>query len=347
MAPAARPVVVLVTHHLLRPACGGSRVRESQLLQRLSAHFDIEVVAVSKVPDFDRNHVAEATRHGVRARVFAAADCGDTRLGPLTRRHAAPAAGKYLTHRLLGPQVVVHVECHYLLRLLPDHVRRTALLVEHNVESALFEQRAAQHPGSAQRAALLHDGALTRSDELAAWRQVRTIGAVTDEDTEAIRAAVPNADVRCRPNGADHLGEGSLTLSAAQRRSARLLFVAALGDEPNLHAARLLVADIFPKILRRCPNATLAVVGSRPPEWLMDAALREPRLTVTGWVPDVAPRSDAAHATLITHLHTRLLQPGLAQLTDPDLSQPSALRTAARNYQRALDQLIQEAGFAA
>ena len=53
------------------------------------------------------------------------------------------------------------------------------------------------------------------------------------------------------------------------------------------------------------------------------------------------------HAMLITHLQTRILQPGLAQLTDPAPPAPTALRTAARNYQRALDQLTQEAGLAA
>jgi hypothetical protein len=53
------------------------------------------------------------------------------------------------------------------------------------------------------------------------------------------------------------------------------------------------------------------------------------------------------HAMLITHLHTRILQPGLAQLTDPTPPAPTALRAAARNYQRALDQLTQEAGLAA
>ncbi len=52
------------------------------------------------------------------------------------------------------------------------------------------------------------------------------------------------------------------------------------------------------------------------------------------------------HAMLLTHLQTRLLQPGLAQLTDPDPPAPSTPRTAARNYQRALDQLTQEAGLA-
>jgi hypothetical protein len=47
------------------------------------------------------------------------------------------------------------------------------------------------------------------------------------------------------------------------------------------------------------------------------------------------------------HVHTRLLLPGLAQLTDPDPPAPSLLRTAARNYRRALEQLTQEARLAA
>jgi hypothetical protein len=50
---------------------------------------------------------------------------------------------------------------------------------------------------------------------------------------------------------------------------------------------------------------------------------------------------------ILTRLQTRLLGPGLAQLTDPDPPSPSTLRTAARNYRRALDQHTQEAGFAA
>jgi hypothetical protein len=53
------------------------------------------------------------------------------------------------------------------------------------------------------------------------------------------------------------------------------------------------------------------------------------------------------HAMLLTHIHTRLLQPGLAALTDPDPPLPTPLRTATRNYQRALNQLTQQAGFAA
>jgi hypothetical protein len=53
------------------------------------------------------------------------------------------------------------------------------------------------------------------------------------------------------------------------------------------------------------------------------------------------------HAKLLTHIHTRLLQTGLAQLPDPDPPTASTLRTAAHAYQRALDQLTQKAGLAA
>lgn len=290
--------MVFLTHHLPWPARSGGRVREGQLLQRLSARFDIEVVAVSKVPEFDRRHVEEAIRHGVHARIFAAQAMEQDHVGPLTRRHAAPAARDYLAYRLRQPAMVVHVEGHYLLGLVPERVRPAVLLVEHNIESALFEQRAAQCPAPAERATLLREGARTRSDELTAWRRVRIVGAVTDEDADAISTAVPDADVRCLPNGADHLGTVSGPPDTALCESARLLFIANLGYEPNLHAARLLLAEIFPQILRRCPDATLAIVGSDPPAWLVKAGHREPRVTVTGWVPDVTPWLDAAHVVV-------------------------------------------------
>jgi hypothetical protein len=53
------------------------------------------------------------------------------------------------------------------------------------------------------------------------------------------------------------------------------------------------------------------------------------------------------HAKLITNIHTRLLQPGLAHLTDPDPPAPNALRAAAHHFQRALDHFTREAGIAA
>jgi hypothetical protein len=45
------------------------------------------------------------------------------------------------------------------------------------------------------------------------------------------------------------------------------------------------------------------------------------------------------HALFFTHAHDHLLRTGLAEITDPDPPTPSRLRTAARSYQAAFDDL--------
>jgi hypothetical protein len=52
-------------------------------------------------------------------------------------------------------------------------------------------------------------------------------------------------------------------------------------------------------------------------------------------------------ALLFTHAHEHLLRPGLAQLTDPSPPAPSPLRSAARAYQAAYDDLARQAHLAA
>jgi len=53
------------------------------------------------------------------------------------------------------------------------------------------------------------------------------------------------------------------------------------------------------------------------------------------------------HALFLTRLHDRFLRTGLAELADPDPPAPSPLRTAARAYQNALNDLTRQAGIAA
>ena len=53
------------------------------------------------------------------------------------------------------------------------------------------------------------------------------------------------------------------------------------------------------------------------------------------------------HALLFTHAHDHLLRAGLAELTDPSPPAPSRLRTAARAYQAAYDDLARQAHLAA
>jgi glycosyltransferase involved in cell wall biosynthesis len=62
------------------------------------------------------------------------------------------------------------------------------------------------------------------------------------------------------------------------------VFVGNFRHPPNADAARRLVRNIFPMILRELPEATLTIVGADPPQDVVDAA--SDRVSVTGWVDD-------------------------------------------------------------
>lgn len=285
------PRVLYLTHHLPWPEHSGGRVREAQLLQRLADRFAIEVVAISKTPEHDRAAVDLARAAGVESRIFVA-ERGPWLAGPLARRHGSNSARAYLARSLSCPRTLVHVEGHYLFHLLPEPARRRAVVVEHNVESSLLTQAAETAASFRDRAALTAQALRTRRTERAVWHTADVVGAVTEEDARAIGHAAPHADVRLLPNGCDHVERTSVHAGSASGN--RLLFIGNFSYAPNLDAARVLITEIFPAVTRQRPGTTLTMVGADPPAWLARAAQSDGRITVTGWVPDLAACLDSA-----------------------------------------------------
>ena len=292
-----RTRVLYLTHHLPWPPMSGGRLREAELLSRLVDTFSIELVAVSKVPDFDARHLPEATRLGCGARIFPTDPSAPPGNSALVRRHWSPQARRYLAAYDAGEEdLVVHVEGHYLVNLLPPRLRTRALVVDHNIESGLCRQRAGLVSTEHDRRRLFLESELTEQAERSAWTSAAMVGTVTDEDAHAVRMAAPLAEVRVIGDGADHLTRRADTQPGADRT--HLLFVANLAYQPNEDAARALVDQVFPAVLRRCPDATLTVVGSSPPAWLSDMGRKDRRIRVTGWVPDVSRWLDVAEVVV-------------------------------------------------
>jgi glycosyltransferase involved in cell wall biosynthesis len=289
-----RPRVIVVTHHLPWPVTSGGRRREAELLTRLSVSFDIEVVAVTKVPRVDFAHMRDALDNGVRARVFPAHTASEVKgESPLVTRHRSDVARSYIAGRIASLSPLVHVEGHYLLHLIPEHMRSRALLVEHNIESTLFEQRAGESTEPERRCILLRDADLTRAAERHAWRSVGVVAAVTDQDAEAMTHAAPEARVEVLPHGTDHLNLTAPRVDDSTGDST-LTFFANFAYEPNQDAARILVYEILPEVLRRRRDVKLVLAGHSPPTWLVDIERHHPHITVTGWVDDRAALLDDA-----------------------------------------------------
>jgi len=70
---------------------------------------------------------------------------------------------------------------------------------------------------------------------------------------------------------------------------ADLIFVGSMDWLPNIDAIEYFAAQILPLIHKQRPECRVVVAGRRPTPGLQELARREPRIVLTGTVPDVRP----------------------------------------------------------
>jgi polysaccharide biosynthesis protein PslH len=290
-SPHRRPRVLYLTHHLPYPPNSGGRLREYELLTRLSGRVDLHLVAATKTFEQDVPSRPALEEHCQRLELFAT----DPPSGPRTpqvERHRSPAMTRRVAELLASePFDVLHLEGFYMWQHLAlARQRPPTILVEHNVEYELWRQRAA-HAGSRETAERMSARAdATRSDEIAAWHGSEVLAAVTDDDRRQIEKEV-GRDVELVPDGVDHivLGRGQ----ASRNGRPTIAMVGNFAYEPNVDAALWMCARILPAVLESTPAARLRIVGAAPPPEVERLAAH-PAVEVTGYVPDVKTHLDSA-----------------------------------------------------
>ncbi|WP_327325223.1 glycosyltransferase family 4 protein [Streptomyces sp. NBC_01210] len=272
-----------LTHHAPWPVTSGGRLRDAALVPRLAQGADLEVWAVSRQGDEDRAAVADHA-DGTVVRVF---DDEST-------RHPYPTRDSWVARRSLARAAaeqpgfdVVHVEGHYLFHLLPEQLARRSVVVEHNVESHLIEQRMGL---GAQSPQLLQDLATVRASEEHVWRTARLVLTLSDEDMRRVSTRVPEARVRRGMNGADHVPAYPAqprNHSALLETAPRICFLANFAYLPNQDALDWLIRSIFPRIQSYIPGAELLLAGSGSKEALQKYG-SPMGVRALGWIDDLS-----------------------------------------------------------
>lgn len=218
--------------------------------------------------------------------------------------HFSPTAAHELATLLdhLRPDVVL-LGGLWLQRYL-DVVRAAGcrtVLDCHNVEAVLFRELAAavdcqDLPGRVVRDVL---PARTAAIERAAVRGVDQLWACSVDDARRLRQLYdPPAPVFVVPNGirlADHAA-GDAPRPPRPATPLTLLFHGIFAYPPNALAADFLIDEVLPRLAAAGQACRLLLVGPRPTPAMQAAAARDPRITVTGVVPDVRPYLEAATA---------------------------------------------------
>jgi len=182
-----------------------------------------------------------------------------------------------------------------LFRNLPGSTRPPVFLNHHNEEVSMLERRA-KRSGAGPRSAYFRLEARNLRAECARFfPSVASHFTVSALDLARLQEIDPRATGTVVANGVD-----TREYPVAYRREPTgtfdVLFIGGGTWYPNRDAMNWLVEEIWPPLSRRIPNARLVLVGRAPTEQAVQAAARDPRVIVTGYVDDVRPFAERASA---------------------------------------------------
>lgn len=162
---------------------------------------------------------------------------------------------------------VVQIEFPQWLSYLAKRVRAPLVVgAAHDVVFKAFDRMRAQKKTLAHRALATLRYALEKRNELATYRRLRRVYALSDCDKTLLLQADPALKVETRRAG---FVPPDLS-NAIERERKMILFVGYLARGENQDGVRFLLERAMPLVWRAVPDASLHVVGGGAPKWLLE-----------------------------------------------------------------------------
>jgi len=288
---AARPQVLVVSPYSPAPAVHGGAVRMLNLIREMRARCDVTLVTFADTEAEMRTENLAVLRDLCRDVVLLPRDVhgGGGWLEPSKTRgfHSARMYEQveyWLDRRRFD---VVQVEythmAHYLPPPCPGLLR---VLVEHDVTFVAQARARRAAPSTLRRLVLWYDGLRTLHHEIAAVESADLVLTMSEDDRAALARFVEPDTLVTVPNG---VSCRDFPLRAdAEEEPETVLFVGFFRHEPNVEAVLWFAREVLPAVHARFPRAVFRVVGAYPPQALEALAASDPRIEVTGMVPETA-----------------------------------------------------------
>jgi glycosyltransferase involved in cell wall biosynthesis len=164
----------------------------------------------------------------------------------------------------------------------PDVSR--GVLFQHNVETLIWRRRAQHARDPLRKLYFQRQAELMYRFERDICRRVGHTVTVSANDAEQIRNMFGVMNVSRIPTG---VNVEYFSPPPAVSPIADLVFIGSMDWQPNVDGIIWFVKQVLPRIRRRKPGCTLAIVGRTPPPHIARLAARDPGICVTGTVPDV------------------------------------------------------------
>ena len=286
---------------LLHPVDKGGRIRTYNMLRALKRDHRITYLTLDNghaAPDAAERAMEychelitipfqEAARRSPRFWMELAGNLV-SRLPYAVSKYRSPAMRRAV-ERVVATGDVDLLVCDFLFpsQNVPDGLPCRTVLFQHNVEAMIWKRHAEVRRGRASHAYFAEQWRRMQRFEQAECRRFDQVVAVSPDDARLLEAEYGLHGVTDVPTGVDV--EYFRPDGAAEREPMSLVFTGSMDWMPNEDGIRWFVDEVLPRIHAVNPGVTVTVVGRNPPPAIQALAGRDPRVRVTGTVPDVRP----------------------------------------------------------
>jgi glycosyltransferase involved in cell wall biosynthesis len=288
--------ILWVNSDFLHPTTRGGQIRTLEMLKRLHQRHEIHYAGLDRHQLNGLGRSSEyctevyAVPHSVPRNFtprfwWQAASSSSSGLPLSVLRYRSDTMARRLDS-LLRVEMFDAIVCDFLASSANLPNLSSAILFQHNVESTIWKRHAENPPTSAH--GLYFRGQYRRMlrYEAEVCRAVKQIVAVSDIDAETMRSLYGVTAVSSIPTGVDL---DYFTPPDDVPRTTDLVFLGSMDWRPNIDGLHWFINNVLPRILRRRPDCSLAVVGRRPTAEVRRWAESNKNIRVTGTVDDIRP----------------------------------------------------------
>lgn len=171
-----------------------------------------------------------------------------------------------------------------------------AVLFQHNVESTIWERHVANSSNPLRKAYFGLQSGRMRRFESETCRKAGHVIAVSAIDAERMKQDYGVSRISSIDTGVDF---DYFAPPPGVPRTIDLAFLGSMDWLPNIDGVTWFVRQILPLIRRLLPDCSVDIVGRKPGPEIRALAEGDPKLRITGTVPDVRPFLWAAKAAIV------------------------------------------------
>lgn len=289
--------ILWVKSDFLHPTTKGGHIRTLEMLRWLRRWHEIHYVALhdgrseeslSRSGEYCQQAYPVAFRLPPRgsARFFGQALANLFSPLPVHAIRVRSEAMRRQVEDLMGRENFDALVCDFLAPSINLPALDRWVIFQHNVETLIWQRHAERAVDPLRRAYFRMQAARLLRYERSACASARHVVAVSEADATLMREMFGVRHVTPIATGVD---VDYFTPPETIPPSSDLLFLGSMDWSPNIDGVLWFCAEILPRIHRARPECSLTIAGRDPVRAIRDLAAHDPRIRVTGTVPDVRP----------------------------------------------------------